>query len=168
MTVLACNKFFLVLVSFFQFCFCFWFCFYFRFYFNFLFFMFFRYGSYWRQQISVVHKKINGSKYGKKITICLGHLLFQKYMKYGISIWNKRIVSTRCKWIMQRYVLDCCSKIGISLWIVMMLTIHKTAGKGRGLFLFISTTFPNSQTFTHLFAVLYLRWLPHAFYLKHM
>ena len=43
------------------------------------------------------------------------------------------------------------------------LTIHRTAGKGRGSFLFHSTTSTCSRTLRHLFATLLVRWLSRIF-----
>ena len=43
------------------------------------------------------------------------------------------------------------------------LTTHRTAGEGRGPFLFHSTTSTRSWTFRHLFATLHVRWLSHIF-----
>ena len=43
------------------------------------------------------------------------------------------------------------------------LTTHRTAGEGRGSFLFHSTTSTCSQTFRHLCATLHMRWLSHIF-----
>ena len=43
------------------------------------------------------------------------------------------------------------------------LTTHRTAGEGRGPFLFHSTTSTRSRTFRYLFATLHVRWLSHIF-----
>ena len=43
------------------------------------------------------------------------------------------------------------------------LTIHRTAGEGRGPFLFNSTTSTRSRTLRHLFATLHVRWLSRIF-----
>ena len=43
------------------------------------------------------------------------------------------------------------------------LTIHRTAGEGRGPSLFHCTTSTRSRTFRHLVATLHVRWLSHIF-----
>ena len=47
--------------------------------------------------------------------------------------------------------------------LLLTLTIHRAAGEGRVLSLFRSTTSTRSQTFTHLFATLHLRWVSRIF-----
>ena len=41
--------------------------------------------------------------------------------------------------------------------------LHRTAGKERGPYLFLSTISSGSRTFRHLFTTLHVRWLPYIF-----